>query len=387
MQHQEIYNYSRQGGVSAAHSTFPLFARLPEELRLRIWTLSLRGYRIIKVHLDADSFNGSEFEPSAKPSARVRGDQILSKLLRVNREARQAALDFYHIHLPCQLYGRGTHSQRFTVHLNATYDFLRLVAPSPAHETFPRFLADLREHDAKHVGLLNLAIDGSSGLLSLNPGDVAPTDKEVIVATLSRLHQVFWMVTPHVGRANAGAMGSVRGIGVQFNAGFPILPSTLRFDRLPRDPRPIAKDLERVVIGGPDPREIMSAWDCLLDRWGIASRPSPTQTRYSFLLALAPYTDEEEKSIYSYKDAEEKLQDESARFREKLRTLSRFRSRPVHWEPSTTVGAAFGFWILPVEAGLTVPLGLSPHVEQKWHQVVDVSDQWPELGLSQLHLD
>jgi hypothetical protein len=61
-------------------ATFPLFAKLPIEVRQKIWALNLPGPRIIKLIKDKDEFYGSAFP-------------VIN--LSVNRESRHEALKTY----------------------------------------------------------------------------------------------------------------------------------------------------------------------------------------------------------------------------------------------------------------------------------------------------
>lgn len=87
---------------------------------------------------------------------------LLSKLLRVNRESREEALMFFRVHIPCRFSatrkGRTAHG---TLHINPEWDFLHISAEWPAKNTLISTLYHLKTmHDPRHVGLLNLAVDG-----------------------------------------------------------------------------------------------------------------------------------------------------------------------------------------------------------------------------------
>jgi hypothetical protein len=85
-------------------SYFHRFPELPIELRQKIWRHSLQRERLIRIRLvpepNAKSTIGNE-----RYTATVNGHQVLSKLLRVNREPREAALGFYRVHIPCRFAG------------------------------------------------------------------------------------------------------------------------------------------------------------------------------------------------------------------------------------------------------------------------------------------
>jgi hypothetical protein len=109
--HLEIFN---PGTNVAGLSSFTQFSSLPAEIRVSIWTWTLRHQRIIKIYLRSHisycanrTKHGIQFpllelgdnDPPYHPV--VEGHQLLSKLLRVNAESREAVLSFYRVHLPC----------------------------------------------------------------------------------------------------------------------------------------------------------------------------------------------------------------------------------------------------------------------------------------------
>src|ERR1700748_299221 len=96
---------------------FHLFPNLPPELRLKIWRHALERRRRIKIQLIPTKFFVDY--PDLKPYSSHQGTsdagfgprfcayafgfQTMSRLLRVNREARQEVLKFYRVHIPCRL--------------------------------------------------------------------------------------------------------------------------------------------------------------------------------------------------------------------------------------------------------------------------------------------
>lgn len=122
---------------------FPIFSKLPAELRVKIWKHSLEHPRILKVHLRYPSaFDGGlarngQTRPASHQSQSyrpvVQGYQTLSKLLRVNRDARGAAFSFHRVHLPCWLTKGSSRSDALvhgTIYFNPEYDFLHVVQES-----------------------------------------------------------------------------------------------------------------------------------------------------------------------------------------------------------------------------------------------------------------
>jgi hypothetical protein len=167
-----------------AWSTWTPFPRLPAELRLHIWLLHLgRQHRMIDLDLgpatDDDKDNGpSPSQPysdrnhlgrvvsSRRYTLSIRGRGSLADvacptwLLRVNREARDAARSFYHIGLPL--------SAGQVLYLNSEYDVVYIRPRRPKYlytPGLPRldpafgpmlvdFLHDARAYDYKDQGFV-----------------------------------------------------------------------------------------------------------------------------------------------------------------------------------------------------------------------------------------
>lgn len=169
--HLQIFNSSQ-----ATHnegSNLPLFPLLPKELRFKIWRHALQRRRIIHLRLNNQrgqtATQAGENTDSTSNGERyftiVDGSQFLSKLLRVNSESREEALIFFRVHLPCRFIGGATREAPMghgTLHFNPEWDFLHVSAERPAKDTLVDFLYHLKTiHDPRHVGLLNLAVDGN----------------------------------------------------------------------------------------------------------------------------------------------------------------------------------------------------------------------------------
>ncbi|KAL9120206.1 MAG: hypothetical protein Q9187_003240 [Circinaria calcarea] len=160
---------------------FPLFPRLPTEISLTIWKYALQHHRLISITVidnDRDgappwtrnqSFyatkNGLRNTISGKRyRLSVTTNHRLSPLLRVSCESRQAALQFYRVHIPCD---PDTHDERLSLCLNPEFDFLHIKT-----EGFPEILADF-VHDAKAYDPLGF------GILNLGIGVGKPEDLEL----------------------------------------------------------------------------------------------------------------------------------------------------------------------------------------------------------------
>jgi hypothetical protein len=179
----DVYFSRWEEPIPPSLSIWAPFPRLPAELRLHIWQLSLQQHRMIEVdiyptagdHADtpqyADRNHLGRIVSCRSPSytSRLRGHgsyaayaASLTPLLRVSREARAAALSFYHIHLPL---GIGQ-----ILYLSSEYDvvYVRPRPPKPIKrppEADPKpefgvilvdFLHDARAYDYKDRGYSSL---------------------------------------------------------------------------------------------------------------------------------------------------------------------------------------------------------------------------------------
>lgn len=132
-------------GLPYPFDSWAHFPRLPTELRLRIWQLVLQRHRMIYLTIHAPRgyvqsrcyvdrnhlrriVSGRDYTLSIPGQGHA---PMLSPLLRVNRDARQAALDFYHIQLPFPRRGA-----EHVLYLNAKYDVV-LVRPSDESPPMP----------------------------------------------------------------------------------------------------------------------------------------------------------------------------------------------------------------------------------------------------------
>lgn len=208
-------------GSSDDTALFNAFPRLPAELRLRIWELCLHRRRVfeVDVKLPRPHPNRSSRHPY---STRNSLGKVISStgykpiihawsplhhpLLRVNHEARTAALAFYRIHLPCHIPRpvnladtNNSPSQDqpeqeeeetvpSTLYFNPTWDILFFsfshltfdngsdegfgdgfqfedqisLASQKYSSTICAMLHDMRAYDPLGVGVLNLGFDNDS---------------------------------------------------------------------------------------------------------------------------------------------------------------------------------------------------------------------------------
>ena len=262
----QIFNDEIDQATPSSAPTFPLFPLLPKELRLKIWYHSLQRQRFIKVLLFPETIwnQGTETVTSTTKSERYRayveGYQVLSKLLRVNCEAREAALEFYRVPLPC-LFKKGLESSHGvpyeatpgTLYINPEYDFLYVTPQVSAEETLVDFFYHMKTtYDPHRIGLLNLALD----FKGLNAGDLSQLEllsldsrvRLAFIETLTQLQEVFFVSEQRVGRTMDKQSGFVTPEPF-FNRSLPILGTAPTFERPYCNPRPISEDLRHVFVG------------------------------------------------------------------------------------------------------------------------------------------
>ncbi|KAJ8130259.1 hypothetical protein O1611_g3369 [Lasiodiplodia mahajangana] len=125
--------------------TFPLFQRLPAELRVMIWRLSLKP-RLIKIYLHCRRVTDSilELKGLARPPTRQNdrhevftdGRGAISKLFFVNKESRYEAQLFYKVRLPCWFVGDSNKLEPGILYFKWAHDILQ-ITPSPGYVPEP----------------------------------------------------------------------------------------------------------------------------------------------------------------------------------------------------------------------------------------------------------
>ncbi|CAI4216004.1 unnamed protein product [Parascedosporium putredinis] len=348
--------------------SFPKFPKLPPDLRIAIWQAYLKEHRLLEVqvdpwapdnqpterrrprrlsqanrhrqgrgprHLSPDNPR-SHWRPSrddqpvqppvvTRPwsttnhlgkvvsgqgyDAIVLGLRIHSKLLRVSRESRRAALSFYRVHLPCSF-------QRYA---DEYQDKVKgMLYFNPDH--------DLRAHDPRHVGLVNVGLRSSRvETFSRHARDITdPHVKAAFVSFLSGIREIIWVTYSSFGRTMMPYQG---------------------FDneKIGRDPRPVGPELRYVLTRAPDPRSGRVGWSMLLDMW----QAHPAQPA-------------RQRALYAFREAAS-------------------HDPPIEGpeELSKAVRPAIGFWLFPVEAAGDIR---GYHMGTKTEY--DLSAYWPELALS-----
>lgn len=462
-QHLKIFNRSPTGQWAVGH--FHSFSELPKELRLKIWRTSLQRERIIEICVEPlpevaaaftqrtmamygvneDATGPSEETAStgtaggpchsqlpgskqrssleeqdqsnqrAQYRALVRARGILTKLLRVNREAREEALRFYRIHIPCEFTavdpdkaeGSMTNSDG-TLLMNPEYDFLYIKPQIPLYQTA---LAALMIHiktclDPRRIGILNLALD--LDYLSQwgvrrdmpQPWDSSNlSERRAFVEAIESLQEAFFITRPKVGRQIIPWVSGIDMSEVVFNRSIPIHTQAPAFVRFSRDPRPIEEDLRKVFAYDTHPQTALQPWHALLEDLGATA----CQARYSWLLSY-DHGSRYVREIYSRKDAETFIQREDDAWNGRLsgpsisddidRNIACGRASPDIRTKNLDQAAppAFGFWLFPLtsggaeEQGTAVEVAEAAGVAETWTsaKVRDLSAYRPGLVIADL---
>ncbi|KAI0528202.1 hypothetical protein F5B22DRAFT_584156 [Xylaria bambusicola] len=401
-QHLQIINPEHS---QECHS-FPLFPQLPTELRLQIWQVSLQRQRLITIELPtsqeeytAETKNHlGRFVRDAHCCPTVVGSKLLSKFLRVNREARDATLRFYRVHVPCR-FELGDGKEDGTLFLNPELDILYIKLGRNARG-FVDLVYNLRAYDPLDVGLLNLALEKNvvGNLSKINIFESETHVQKAFRDTVTNLRQVYLLVLENAGRMYLGPLNGISTqIGYELHRSRPIMSSTPTFERVGRDPRSsMERDLSRVFAGTFDPRQMLYRWRRLLEMWEIDCASGGPDYRllisHSWRTGAMGRTG---KTISDRESAAEWLQKEEERWiRGQERCANRILARggriPVESteELERAPRPAIGFWLFPIEA-----MGPMPTPEEtvdefgegyswKPKRLLDMRQYWPELCLT-----
>jgi hypothetical protein len=155
---------------------FHLFSRLPREIRLCIWSLSLKQRRFIPIYGKKTKDDRKSYADDPLPPYSSRNELgkivsgshyglsinapesfIASPLFSTTRESRFAALDFYRLRLPLV---------RGQIRINPEYDVI-FIHSQQIHQrglkyVFADILHDMRAYDPKDEGVMHLALAGTS---------------------------------------------------------------------------------------------------------------------------------------------------------------------------------------------------------------------------------
>lgn len=418
--HLETINQAYQTSQSSSDVSFEQFPRLPVELRQYIWRYSMEHHRLIELHIEIPPAVESrrsrrrprqsrQSQPSPQPQRRystknllgnlvsgqhepvvAKSYQLYSKLLRVNRESRAAALRFYRVFFPCHFLAAaetpeiGRRTVNRTLYLNPEYDFIHIVSNVAAQETVNLF-HDLKAYDPRNAGVLNLAM-GRNFLTRLNmfTEDAEVPARTAFIDTLAGLENIIWVAEGHAGRRIVPHDG-FPGDRVRFNHSMPVKATTPSFELLERDPREVGPELTFVQAPCTDPRGWHLDLKRIMARWGIRPVQPP---RERVLFACKPTG---LSTISSIEGADRWLEDEErgwieCQFRPYFvyHMVKRYEKKEPPVEgPEELAGAvrpAIGFWLFPLSA-----LGNLEDRDLRNSKIVfDMSEHWPQLALSRL---
>ncbi|UPK94126.1 hypothetical protein LCI18_005061 [Fusarium solani-melongenae] len=249
---------------------FHLFPQLSTDLRCMIWQQTLCHERLVFVHLVSRGEQPKNYYHSDPWRNGVTDDYVIfvsqrstiSKLFRVNAEARSCASRFYRVQLPCT-YRYGDHMEgNGTLYINPELDTLAISSI----EHFVKFAHDIWIHDPRRVGLLNMAMEQHLLYHIYKQGNNSRL-REVV-----SLIRQFWFMFMQKRSCRfrrtrfRGTDDTLSGLKPHFSR--PIMAATPVFDRRP-DPRPIQADLKQVYTGIWDPRRYIHQWVCLVAVLGV----------------------------------------------------------------------------------------------------------------------
>ncbi|KAI1113226.1 hypothetical protein F5Y14DRAFT_442060 [Nemania sp. NC0429] len=375
--------------------SFPRFNSLPWELRNMVWNFALQRRRLIRVSLKRKEPRGPTEEQAravryGRPFLHVHGYQLLSQLLRVNSEARRAALAFYRVHLPCMLMRLGYEGTRVeltfgTLAFNPEYDILWFKKT--------RFLTDFLSvvitHDSRRIGLRNIAItmtdaedamhvDDRSVYNSLDFFEAVRNIRELYLVAETTSHQLQAMESRH----NQGVFRG--GIGVTQHSG-PVMSKAQVFRLLNCDPH-IRRNLSRLCLGPEGILFEISIWESMIRiNWGL----DPAKLKFRVLFMFRADNPRFLPPVDNFYDGPEP---ERLRLPAAQRRLRESSSSPQVPGDQLTLESqvperedcvAFGFWLFSPDAFRVMGTPAPDPTNLDWNML----DHWPELGLAYLPTD
>ncbi|RSL49686.1 hypothetical protein CEP54_012300 [Fusarium duplospermum] len=265
---------------SKATDTFRQFQQLPLELRWHIWELELKHERLL--HVEADFLETSPDDPgTGSANCPGRAYKIIlteflpiSKLARVNSESRAAASHFYRVQLHCVYRWEGKQDTDGIFYFNPELDSLEIRG-----NAFCNFAEYLWVRDARHVGLVNLAV---------TERDFIPESRAeypILQRIMPRLKRVIFLYLGGIERMCLGEPRTTNFMDkIEIFRSRPIMPATPKFERLPCDPRlHIETSLKKVYLDCPEPRRLIHRWFRLLTKCNVEH---DHEVDYRFLVAF-----------------------------------------------------------------------------------------------------
>ncbi|GAW19156.1 hypothetical protein ANO14919_086400 [Xylariales sp. No.14919] len=366
---------------------FPQFVLLPWELRNEVWKYASQKKRMIRVSLkerQPDDITAQESSDTkyGRCFLFINGSQLFSKLLRVNSEARKAALEFYRVRLPCVLTHPGSNDARTRVGMfpfNPEHDVLWF---EQVHHLTDFFSAIIMR-DSRRIGLCNMAVSLTNIRGTLEADDPEEYRCPTFIQAANNIRE-FYLVAEtnsyHLERVKEQYNHHPPHKGTPITQSLsPLMSSIPTFDILPRDPRPIEHELSRVFLGFNNIPGEISSWKLLLREWGV----DPLQIK--------------SRILFTYRDFNPCLPvEDSSHEGPNLQRLRIPGTNRLLYESSSPMvptihmtaerlapkrdSLAFGFWMFPLDAFQSIQSRYASQPADIW----DLSNYWPELGLIRL---
>lgn len=362
-----IFNDAFGTGLSAGQSTtFWPFPRLPLELRTKIWAECIPAHRFIHVLLDStygekfpnlyttknelgNTISGCRYRMRAAGSEEWAPDT----LIRVNHEASSVFRSICRVRIPLPVKG-GDGSVK-SLYISPENDTVWAVCDqnSRANPLLVSFLHDLVAYDPKGIGVVHLAIGGTtlndpSRLAELDPSHLQLPARQSITKLLSSsLKTVYPVVTSM--RCMLGCMSSPH---AQFhhNRSVPMFPCTQSYTYLDRDPRPIKADLTHVAVEM-DPRRTLFLWNRFKVNFGVER---PINIRYIVSVIMPSENPASRAGFVSLlQRSDDEWVDWTARLGQQV--WGERMSKEEYEAQRTSLPQAAGFWSFPQEAFGDVP--------------------------------
>ncbi|KAF4988257.1 hypothetical protein FGRMN_9881 [Fusarium graminum] len=238
--------------------TFPLFGKLPPELREQIWEESLTRERMISINL---------VEHRSSPrlyTAIPKEEKVISKLFRINSESRSCALRFYRVHMPCRYECVGGASEEGILYLNPDIDIFNIHAGT--WKAFALFANEVWARDSERFGLTNLALEWNSTFLD----DHEPRTSPLLCQALSRLRKVIFILP------DAGISSTLQFRHELFSHGrhhVPVWTPCPYFDTMPKDPRLLEEHDPNIMLYHSGKTTAYKRWFNKIARCGIQQHP------------------------------------------------------------------------------------------------------------------
>ncbi|KAH8680803.1 hypothetical protein BX600DRAFT_504557 [Xylariales sp. PMI_506] len=400
-QHMQIINIPYCRGEDVM---FPKFSMLPIELRQHIWRLALERHRLLDVILlfQHPSQVTNTYSSTNKLDKLISGDgympvvqafQLNSKLLRVSRESRRAALSFYRVQFPCYLQdskvrrrlGSSEGRVKGILYFNPEFDYIAPKVLGYQANAFIDFLHDLRAYDPRDIGVLNLALRHSTVRYGLEIVEAIPGPdvKASFLKSISQLQEIMWMVHSTSARGISEEEG-FKDIGMRFNYSLPIRAVTPYFDLLKRDPRPVWLEVTNIVVPNVEALRSRVNWYEQLRRLEI---PQAHSVKERVLFSYDSYLGDQQ--VYNVTSANTFLSQEQQQWLmsqyppkdEKITEISEGVPNEAKGELAQAVRPAIGFWLFPLET-----LGSPTRIEEghSASNVLDMNRLWPELAIQSI---